>query len=87
MLDMSENIDVYVCKPSSGITKSLRAVFLQFKTMDPGTLEGTGKPHTVAMSTTDAMWLLKHLQYIQHRFDLPVPDDGPIVDLTPGQKN
>jgi hypothetical protein len=86
MLDMSQNIDVYVCKPSSGITKSLAAVFLQFETMDPGTLEGTDKSHTVAMTTTDAMWLLKHLQYLQKRFDLPIPD-GPIVDETPNRKN
>jgi hypothetical protein len=50
-------------------------------------LEGTGKSHTVAMTTMDAMWLLKHLQYMQERFGLPVPDDGPIVDVTPDRKN
>ena len=82
MIDMSKNIDVHVCAPDSGITKSLRAVFIQFHVMDPGTMEATGKLHTVAMTTSDAMWLLKHLQYIQHRFDIPLPD-GPIEDLTP----
>jgi hypothetical protein len=87
MMDMSENIDIYVCKPESGISKSLQAIFLQFEVMDPGTLEGTGKSHTVAMTTMDAMWLLKHLQYMQERFGLPVPDDGPIVDVTPDRKN
>jgi len=87
MLDMSRNIDVYVCKPESGITKSLAAVFLQFEVMDTDTLEGIGKSHALAMTTTDAMWLLKHLQYIQKRFDLPIPDDGPIVDMTPTARN
>src|SRR5437588_9904610 len=82
VLDMSKNIDVYVCKPESGITKSLAAVFLQFEVMDPGTLEGSGKSHALGMTTTDAMWLLKHLQYMQKRFDLPLPD-GPIADMTP----
>jgi hypothetical protein len=87
MFDMSKNINVYVCKPSSGINKALAGVFLQFEIMDPGTLEGTGKSHTVAMTTMDAMWLLKHLQYMQERFGLPIPDDGPIVDVTPDREN
>jgi hypothetical protein len=60
---------------------------VQFELMDKHTLEGIGKPHTVAMTTTDAMWLLKHLQYMQKRFDLLVPDDGPIVDVTPTRRN
>jgi hypothetical protein len=87
MLDMSKNIDVYVCKPESGITKSLRAVFLQFETMDTDTLEGTGKPFALAMTTADAMLLLKYLQYMQKRFDLSIPDNRPIVDMTPKRKN
>jgi hypothetical protein len=87
MLDMSENIDVFVCKPESGITKSLNSVFLQFEVMDKHTLEGIGKPHIVAMTTLDAMWLLKHLQYMQKRFDLLIPDHGPIVDATPSKSN
>jgi hypothetical protein len=34
MMDMSKNIDVYVCRPDLGITKSLKAVFVQFELMD-----------------------------------------------------
>ena len=47
-------------------------------------LEGSGTLHTLAMTTADAMWLLKNLQYMQARFDLPIPD-GPVVDATPGK--
>lgn len=86
MLDMSKRVNVYVCKPDSGITRSLRAVFLQFELMDSGTLEGTGEPFAVAMTTEDAMRLLKHLQYMQRRFDLSIPE-GPIEDATPGKMN
>jgi hypothetical protein len=86
MLDMSENIDVYVCRPDSSITKSLRVVSLLFEKMDTGTLEGTGEPFALAMTTEDAMWLLKHLQYMQKRFDLPIPP-GQIEDHTPGRAN
>jgi len=82
VLDMSANIEVYVCRPDSGITKSLDAVFVQFEVMDKRTLEGTGKPHVLAMTTEDAMSLLKNLQYMQGRFDLPMPL-GPITDETP----
>lgn len=86
MLDMSKTIDVYVCKPESGINRALDGVFLQFELADKRTMAGTGKPHTVAMTTSDAMWLLKHLQYMQERFGLSVPE-GPIVDATPGRQN
>jgi hypothetical protein len=86
VLDMSEKIDVYVCKPESAITKSLRAVTLLFERMDSGTLEGTGESFALAMTTEDAMWLLKNLQYMQQRFDLPIPE-GSIQDMTPGRAN
>ena len=86
MLDMSESIDVYVCRPASGINHALDGVFLQFELADKRTMEGIGKPFSVAMTTLDAMWLLKHLQYMQNRFDLPVPSE-PIEDATPGKPN
>lgn len=57
-----------------------------FEEMDSGSLAGSGKSHTVAMTTEDAMWLLKHLQYMQQRFDLKIPDDAPVEDLTPPSK-
>jgi hypothetical protein len=85
MIDMSKNVDVYVCAPDSGISRSLESVFIQFQVMDPGTMTATGKLHTVGMTTLDAMWLLKHLEYIQNRFDIPKPD-GPIEDTTPSAK-
>ena len=86
MLDMSNKIDAYVCKPESGINRSHDGVFLQFELADKRTMEGTGKPLALAMTTEDAMWLLKHLQYMQRRFDLPIPE-GPIEDATPGRAN
>jgi hypothetical protein len=84
MRDWNMITDVHVCKPNSGITASLKAVFVQFEVMDKDTLEGSGTLHTLAMTTADAMWLLKNLQYMQARFDLPIPD-GPVVDATPGK--
>jgi hypothetical protein len=88
MMDMSKNIDVYVHTPSTGMNTDATAVFLTFGTMTRSQVD-IGKPHTVAMTTEDAMWLLKHLQYIRERFHLPLPSDGPIVDATPpsGRKN
>lgn len=81
MLDMSRQIDVFVCHPQSGINVAADGVFLQFEQADRSTMMGTGTTHTLAMTTLDAMWLLKHLQYMQRRFDLPVPE-GPIEDAT-----
>ena len=88
MMDMSKNIDVYVHSPSTGISSDHSSVFLLFGTMARNQVD-IGKPHTLAMTTEDAMWLLKHLQYMRERFDLPLPSDGPIVDVTPpsGKKN
>jgi hypothetical protein len=54
--------------------------------MDSGTLRGNGESHVLATTTEDAMWLLKHLQYMQRRFDLPIPE-GPIEDMTSGHAN
>ena len=81
-MDMSKNIDVYVHTPSTGMNTDATAVILTFGTMTRNQAD-IGKSHTVAMTTEDAMWLLKHLQYIRERFDLPLPSDGPIVDVTP----
>jgi hypothetical protein len=80
MFDMSKNIDVYVCMPDAGINKALSGVFIQFEIMDPGKMEGTGKPHTVAMTTSDAMWLLRHLENLQQRFSLE-KQSGEITEL------
>jgi hypothetical protein len=82
MIDMSKIIDVYVHSPSTGINTDQSAVFLHFQTMTRNQ-QDTGKPHTLAMTTEDAMWLLKHLQYMRERFDLPLPSNAPIVDVTP----
>ncbi len=87
MLDMSDKIDVYVCNPESGITKSLRYVCVQFERLDEQTKERTGTPCTLGMTTDDAMRLLRHLQHLKDRFDLSIPDDGPIVDVTPTKPN
>jgi hypothetical protein len=88
MIDMSKNIELYVCRPDVGITKSLEVVFVQFELMDKGTLEGTGKPHAVAMTTEDAMQLLRNLQYLQKQFDLTPAEDDPIeMKGGPGQAN
>jgi hypothetical protein len=88
MMDMSKNIDVYVHSPSTGINTDKSAIFLHFHTMTRNQVD-TGKPHTLAMTTEDAMWLLKHLQHMRERFDLPLPSNEPIVDVTPpsGRKN
>jgi hypothetical protein len=80
MVDMSKNIDVYVCNPNAGINQSLEGVFLQFEVMDPISQEGTGKPHTVLMTMPDAMWVLRLLENIQQKFSLPKPTgDIPMV--------
>jgi hypothetical protein len=81
MIDMSKNIDVYVCAPNAGINKELSGVFIQFEVMDRDKMEGAGKPHTVAMTTSDAMWLLRHLQNLQERFSLPKAE-GEITQVT-----
>jgi hypothetical protein len=88
MTNMSKNIDQYVCRPDAGITKSLAFAFVQFELLDKDTMAGTGKPHTLAMTTEDAMWLLKHLQNLQKQFSLDLPE-GEILELKggPGQKN
>jgi hypothetical protein len=80
MIDMSNNIDIYVHTPSTGINKDASAVFLTFGTMTRNQVN-IGKQHTVAMTTEDAMWLLKHLQYIRERFNLQLPSSAPIVSL------
>jgi hypothetical protein len=87
MVDMSKNIHLYVCHPDVGITKSLEVVFVQFELMDKGTLEGTGRPHAVAMTTEDAMQLLRNLQHLQTRFDLTPAEDGPIEAEGGGRSN
>jgi hypothetical protein len=73
MIDMSKNIDVYVCRPDAAINKDLSGMMIQFEVMDLRKMEGTGKPHTVGMTTSDAMWLLRHLENLQQRFSLEKP--------------
>jgi hypothetical protein len=58
---MNQNVDVYVCRPDVGINKDLTDVFVMFEVMDPSTMVGTGKSHTVAMTTSDPMQLLRTL--------------------------
>jgi hypothetical protein len=73
MVDMSKNIDVFACKPSVGINKTLEGVMFQFEVMDPVSRQGSGKSHTVLVSTQDAMWVLRLLEHIQQRYSLPKP--------------
>ena len=87
MLNMNEKIDMHVCRPDIGINKSLDAVFVQFEQLDKGTLEGTGKSHTVAMTTDDAMQLLRNPDYLRRRFGLVLPPDDPIELGGSGQPN
>jgi hypothetical protein len=77
MIDLSKNIDLYVCSPNVAINKSLEAVGLVFEVMDRETQEGIGKSHTVVMPMPDAMQLLRNLQHLQRRFDLPPAKDDP----------
>jgi hypothetical protein len=84
---MNENIDVLVCQPDVGINKQLQAVFIQFEVMDPDTLEGTGKSHTVLMPMPEAMMLLRQLEHIQQKFSLPKPEaDMTIVEVSGSKK-
>jgi hypothetical protein len=84
---MNENVDVYVCHPDLGINKSLEGVFIQFEVMDPSTMAGTGKSHTVAMTTSDAMRLLKTLDQIQKMFSLPIPQEAALLtEIGPTKK-
>lgn len=76
---MYENVDVYVCEPEVGINPQLEAVFIQFNLMDRETHQGTGRSHTVLMSTPDAMQILRTLQYVQDRFSLPEGKDEPMM--------
>jgi len=77
MIDMRRNIDVFVCTPDVGISANLSSVFIAFEQMDPKTLKGKETAHVVAMTTSDAMQLLRGLQYMQTRFDLPNADEDP----------
>jgi hypothetical protein len=80
---MDGNIDLFVCNPNLGINRELSGVFIQFEVADPNTMAGTGKTHTLAMRTSDAMLLLRHLENVQQRFNLHKPDvDGTMVDLS-----
>ena len=84
---MYENVDVYVCEPEVGINPQLEAVFVQFNLMDRETQKGTGRSHTVLMSTPDAMQLLRTLLYVQKRFSLPEGEDEPKMIEIPQKKN
>jgi hypothetical protein len=82
-----ENVDVYVCEPEVGISRQLDAIFIQFEVMDPEKQAGTGRSHTVLMSTPGAMQLLRTLQYVQNRFSLPEGKDEPMMIEIPQKKN
>ena len=84
---MYKNVDVHVCEPEVGINQQLEAVFIQFNVMDRETQQGTGRSHTVLMSTPDAMQLLRTLQYVQKRFSLPEGKDEPSMIEIPQKKN
>jgi hypothetical protein len=84
---VNENVDVYVCEPEVGINRQLEAIFIQFNVMDRETHEGTGRSHTVLMSTPDAMQLLQTLLYVQKKFSLPDGRDEPAMIEIPQKKN
>lgn len=87
-IDMSKNVEVWVCRPDVAITTKLNIVMFQFEVMDAETLEGTGKSHGLAMETEDAMQLLRSLQFLQKRFDLPEAAGDPTeVVVSPKGKN
>jgi hypothetical protein len=87
MVDMSKNIDVYVCKPSAGINTKLEAIFIQFEVMDKDSQQGTGKSHTVLMTMPDAMWVLRLLENMQQKYSLPKPtDDIPMAEPSGSKK-
>jgi hypothetical protein len=77
MIDLSKNVDVYVCSPNVAINQSLEAVGIVFEVMDSETQEGTGKSHMVVMPMPDAMQLLRNLQHIQKKFSLPEATEDP----------
>jgi hypothetical protein len=84
---VTDNVDVYVCEPEVGINRQKEAVFIQFNVMDRETQEGTGRSHTVLMSTADAMRLLQTLLYVQKKFSLPEDKDEPAMIEIPQKKN
>ena len=84
---MNEDIDVFVCEPEVGISKQLDAIFIQFEGVDRKTQKGTGRSHTVLMSTQDAMQLLRTLLYIQEKFSLPEGKDEPAMIEISRKKN
>jgi hypothetical protein len=80
---MDGNIDLFVCNPNLGINRELSGVFVQFEVADPQNMMGTGKTYSIAMRTTDAMLLLRHLENVQQRFGLHKPDvEATMVDLS-----
>jgi hypothetical protein len=84
---VKDNVDVYVCEPEVGINRQLEAVFIQFNVMDREKQEGTGRSHTVLMSTPDAMRLLRTLLYVQKKFSLPEDKCEPAMIEIPEKKN
>jgi hypothetical protein len=84
---VNESVDVYVCEPEVGIYPEMEAIFIQFEVMDPETQEGTGRSHTVLMSTPDAMQLLRTLRHIRKRFSLPEGKVEPKMVEIPQKKN
>jgi hypothetical protein len=69
--EMAAKADICVCKPQVMLNNPKTAVMLHFEVMNPDTFQGTGKHHTLAMTTLDAMRLLKILDSIQKQYDLP----------------
>lgn len=76
---MPEKFNMLVCNPNAGISKDLKGIYIQFESIGAAG-QGTGKPHTVAMRTSDAMFLLVLLEYLQRKFSLPKPADDLIKE-------
>ena len=81
--------DVYVLKPNATISPDLGVISVWAETVTAEHPKGTGKDFRLAMSTLDAMCLMKILQAMQQAYNLPNPVSIPREIPVPkgGQKN
>lgn len=86
MKDLSKLVNHHVCRPDIGLAGSEELVVLVFEHLDLATNQGRGTTLGLSLPTEDAMLLLRLLQHIQRKFDLPVPG-GEIADLSGTKPN
>jgi hypothetical protein len=75
MRDLDKKVDAYVCRPMVSITTTRKTIFVEFERLDTDTMEGSGMSLELGLSTEEAMRLMKTLEHMQERYDLPVPED------------